>query len=45
LSFKFIILFVCIAGCGVKSNPIAPPGTELPSYESQFLKPSNPEVK
>ena len=24
-------------GCGVKSDPIAPPGTAIPSYVNQFL--------
>jgi hypothetical protein len=27
-----------MTGCGVKSDPVPPPGTAIPSYESQFLK-------
>jgi len=41
LNFKILFLLLLI-GCGVKSDPIAPPGTEIPSYESPFLKKAVP---
>ncbi|MCO4794033.1 MAG: hypothetical protein KC493_09985 [Bacteriovoracaceae bacterium] len=37
MNFKFIFLLLTLFGCGVKSDPIPPEGTAIPSYESQYL--------
>jgi hypothetical protein len=42
LSFKslfFFILLTAFNSCGVKSEPIAPKDTLLPSYPDQFTQP------
>jgi len=38
LNFRFIFILIFITGCGVKSDPVPPPGTAIPSYESQYLQ-------
>jgi hypothetical protein len=30
-----------LGGCGVKSNPVPPPGTQLPTYVDKFLEKSD----
>jgi hypothetical protein len=40
LNFKFftlLILLVFISSCGVKSDPIAPEGTAIPSYLNRYV--------
>jgi len=37
-SFLFLIALL-ISSCGVKNDPTPPPGTEIPSWESEFLNP------
>ena len=32
------LLFIYIYGCGVKSDPINPPDTAIPSYVNYFLE-------
>lgn len=32
------LLFFVLSGCGVKSDPVPPPGTQLPSYVDRFLE-------
>jgi hypothetical protein len=39
----FVVLFHILSGCGVKSAPVPPPGTELPSYIHYFLNPDSEE--
>lgn len=37
MSFKFLLfVFVFISGCGVKSDPIHPDGTALPSILEEY---------
>lgn len=48
LNFKLLnlyILLLVLVGCGVKSRPIAPPETEIPSYVDQFTKSSDGDEK
>ncbi|MFN8369373.1 MAG: lipoprotein [Bacteriovoracaceae bacterium] len=44
MNFKLFILILIIASmvnaCGVKGPPVPPPGTEIPPWEEQFLKPT-----
>ncbi|MDH5580641.1 MAG: hypothetical protein OEY33_01925 [Bdellovibrionales bacterium] len=37
MNSKLIILLLILCGCGVKSAPLTPPGSELPSYTEVFL--------
>lgn len=37
LNFNILLLFFLISACGVKSHPVAPKETELPSYVDKFL--------
>jgi len=37
------MLFLC--GCGVKSPPLTPPGSELPSYIDPYLDEQNWQKK
>jgi hypothetical protein len=39
-AFTLVTLLTLLASCGIKSPPVAPAGTEIPSYEEKFLKPT-----
>ncbi len=43
MSFKFLVIpisFLSLVSCGVKSDPVPPQDTLLPSYEAHFTQKS-----
>lgn len=49
LNFKtFLVLIFIFVSCGLKTNPKAPPGTNLPTIQDEYsyqAKPSSSEQK
>lgn len=41
LNFKLFLLLILLNSCGVKSDPMIPAGSEIPSFIEPFLDDAN----